>query len=534
MAVGATNQDLLNRLDRTLDSVSVLQSKKLVRIDVLKKNVLMAESANVKMQCLEALYEEYHVFQFDSAMVYVNKLIAEADAAGNLHYQNLGRIDKAELLAMGSLYPEALAVLQEIDRKSMDMTDAELWFKYYFTHFKVYQYWSNYCDDGFYKPRYEDMAKAHLQKAVAWLRPSSEDYDYFMGEYCVFIKHDDKRALQHYFRTLKNTTEDRRVYAMACFAIANNYSAHGDWEKYEEYITKASISDLKSSTRETLALQELAMFLYKKGDDNISRAERYINYAMDDAKAYHNRLRIMEVSKKLPVIVSSYHDTLLGQNKVLRIASASVLLLMLVVLVLMYFFLRQNKKLVASEKELSHNNGLLSNLNDKLMVLNDKLVNTNTHREQLAKLYIDLCAQYIDKLSKFEILVQRKIKANQIKDLLNMVSSTRLPEEDAATFLHRFDRAFLNLYPSFVREFNTLLLDEEQVEQKHADMLTTELRMYALMRLGVTESSEIAALLFYTPRTIYNYRSAFKNKAKNRDTFEDEVMKLCTVIHDDE
>ena len=148
------------------------------------------------------------------------------------------------------------------------------------------------------------------------------------------------------------------------------------------------------------------------------------------------------------------------------------------------------------------------------------MIDTNKQRERLAKLYIDLCAKFIDRLSKFELLVHRKIKVGQGNDLLNMTSSSRLSDEDSATFLLQFDTAFLDMYPSFIEEFNALLKPEEQVKPAHSRRLTT----------GVKDSSEIASLLFYMPRTIYNYRSAFKNKALNRETFEEDVEKLCTVM----
>lgn len=195
-----------------------------------------------------------------------------------------------------------------------------------------------------------------------------------------------------------------------------------------------------------------------------------------------------------------------------------------------YFFRQQNKLLHKHRIELSDSNTQLSSLNDALNLLNTRLIDTNKQRERLAKLYIDLCAKFIDRLSKFELLVRRKIKVGQVNDLLNMTSSSRLSDEDAATFLLQFDTAFLDMYPSFIEEFNALLKPEEQVKPAHSRSLTTELRIFALIRLGVKDSSEIASLLFYMPRTIYNYRSAFKNKALNRETFEEDVEKLCTVM----
>ena len=156
-------------------------------------------------------------------------------------------------------------------------------------------------------------------------------------------------------------------------------------------------------------------------------------------------------------------------------------------------------------------------------------MDTNCKREGLAKIYIDLCAKYIDKLKKFQTLVKRKIKANQVNELLSTISSSRISEEDAAVFLNKFDKAFLDLYPTFVQELNALLLPGQQITTKN-DALTTELRIYALIRLGIKESSEIADLLFYSPQTIYNYRSAVKSRAINKDSFETDIAKICWVI----
>ena len=363
------------------------------------------------------------------------------------------------------------------------------------------------------------------------LRPTDSYYNFFWGEYFIYVERNDKRALEHYFKTLSTAPVESRWHAMASYAIANNYSANNNNNKYEEYMLRACISDLLNCTRENLAMQDLAMYLFKKGDDTILLADCYINFAMDDAKNYNNRLRIIEISQKLPVIVSTYREKLSSQNNIMRFALFGVSILFAFVVVLLYFYSWQNRLLARNRHELSESNNLLSSLNDKLNTLNSRLLDTNSRRERLAKLYIDLCAKYIDRLSKFETLVKRKIKVGQVNDLLNTASSSRLSEEDAATFMNSFDTAFLDLYPSFVDEFNALLRTDEQIVPPHKGRLTTELRIYALIRLGVKESSEIAALLFYTPRTIYNYRSTIKSRAINRETFECNVEQLCRVIH---
>lgn len=190
----------------------------------------------------------------------------------------------------------------------------------------------------------------------------------------------------------------------------------------------------------------------------------------------------------------------------------------------------KNEELHQQHEEVRQKNALLEEQGRQLSALNEQLIDTNFKREGLAKIYIDLCAKYIDKLKKYQTLVKRKIKANQVQELLSTISSSRISEEDAATFMNKFDKAFLDLYPTFVTELNTLLLPENQISVKQPHALTPELRIYALIRLGVKESSEIADLLFFSPQTIYNYRSAVRSRAISKDTFDEDVQKLCAVI----
>ena len=527
-AMADTTSDLIQRVDSIMDNISQIYGKKEARIDFYKNMAEKSRKPETLLSAYDKLYDEYFVFQFDSAMVYVDKAIQLADRIGDKYHHDKSRIEKASLLGVGGLYGEAVALLNEIDSTRLDN---ELRFDYTIAYYFIYTYWADYCHDYYYSPRYHERANTYLKQAVTMLSPTDSYYNFFWGEYYIYVERNDKRALEHYFKTLSTAPVESRWYAMASYAIANNYSANNNNSKYEEYMLRACISDLLNCTRENLAMQDLAMYLFKKGDDNILLAERYINFAMDDAKNYNNRLRIIEISQKLPVIVSTYREKLSSQNSLMRMALLGVSVLCVFVVVLLYFYSRQNRLLARHRHELSESNQLLSSLNDRLNTLNSRLLDTNSRRERLAKLYIDLCAKYIDRLSKFETLVKRKIKVGQVNDLLNTASSSRLSEEDAATFMNSFDTAFLDLYPSFVTEFNALLREDGQIVPPHKGRLTTELRIYALIRLGVKESSEIAALLFYTPRTIYNYRSTIKSRARNRETFESDVEQLCRVIH---
>lgn len=472
------NEKLSFTLDSLLDNRSKIFKQKEASINTYKGIMDKDKSTATLLSIYDKLFNEYYVYQFDSAMVYVDKSIELADKTANQFYHDKSRIEKASLLAIGGLYGEAMSLLNEIDFSSLTPS---LSFDYTITKYYIYMYWSDYCHDATYAPKYRQKAAEFLKQAVGLLSKNDKRYNFFLGEYYIYVERNDKKALSHYFRVLKEIPVNSRYYAMAAFAIANNYSANHQPEKYEEYIVQACISDLKNCTRENLALQDFAMYLYQKDNENVSRAERYINFAMDDAKAYNNRLRIIEISQKLPIIVKNYREKLTAQNNLMRAALWGISILLIIMLVLFYFHRQQNKLLHKHRIKLSDSNTQLSSLNDAL-------------------------------------------------NLLNMTSSSRLSDEDSTTFLLQFDTAFLDMYPSFIEEFNALLKPEEQVKPAHSRRLTTELRIFALIRLGVKDSSEIASLLFYMPRTIYNYRSAFKNKALNRETFEEDVEKLCTVM----
>lgn len=526
----ANNSALLQKLDSVIEASETIVAEKNKKIAMLKQMAAKENNTALLLERYRELSEEYYVFKFDSAKVYVEKGLALAKKVQNSRYIVTNTIMKAKLLSIGGLYSEAINTLNTIEQDSLGEQD--MTFDYNIAYSTIYSYWADYCNDDTYSPIYRERSNAYLKTAIVNIDKNNAAYDYYMGEYHVYIDKDDDKALKHYFRTLEKNGMTSRVFAMASFAIANNYSAHENMEKYEEYLIKASICDILCCTKENLAIQDLAMHLFKQDNENIERARVYINTAMEDAKSYNNRLRILEISQKLPIIVSTYHNRLTTQNSTLMYAVWGISLLVVTMIVLLYFFVRQNKLLSKRRHELHVSNHMLTETNERLNRANEQLLDTNRKREGLAKLYIDLCAKYIDKMAKFQVMVQRKIKANQINELMSYVSSSRLNYEDADTFMKRFDEAFLNLYPSFVTEFNALLKEDEQVITKNPHSLTTELRIFALIRLGVKESSEIAALLYYTPRTIYNYRSAFKNKAIDRESFEERVCMLCTVIND--
>ena len=534
LSAGSKTQQLRQKLDNLLEQRNAIIDIKNKDINRLKRNLTTSENTLKRLQTYEQLYEEYYVFQFDSAMTYLNKGIKLAKETQNTYYYNSNTISKAELLSIGGLYNEAIHEIEQVDTTVLDKAQH---FEYYFSLFRIHTYWADFCNDKTYTPIHRLKAQEYLKKAMPFCDETDKTYEYYLGEYAVFVLNNPQAARAHYIKAIKQLPQNSRFYAMSCFALSGSYGNEGNTEKQEEFLLLSSIADIENCTMENFALQNLAMYIFEHNKDELDLAQQYIQTALEDAHFYNNRLRIIEISSKLPVIVSSYQQTLNQRNKVQMTAIIVISLLLLFLLSAVFYIVKQTKRLSLQQQELQKNNNQLSELNrqqkelnTQLHGLNALLVDTNRKRERLAKLYIDLCAKYIARLKKQQTLVKRKIKANQTTELLSQLSSERLSEEDAATFLSRFDKAFLDLYPDFTEELNSLLLPEGQIQNKSTDELTTEQRIMALIRLGVKESAEIADLLFYSPQTIYNYRSVLKGKAINKETFEEEVMKLCRVI----
>ena len=530
-------QYLQEKLDLLLSHQTAHIKRKNETINQIKRGLFTEERALKRLQTYDLLYQEYYVFQFDSAMIYLDKGITLAEKTANTYYYNNNLIHKAELLSIGGLYGEAIETMSLVDTTALDNTQK---FDFYFSIFRIHTYWADFCNDQKYAPIHREKAKQALIKAMDYCDETAKTYEYYYGEYCVFVLNDPKKARLHYLKAIHQLPSHSRFFAMACFALSGNYANEGRTDQQEKYLLLSSITDAENCTMENYALQTLAMYIFEHNKSRIDRAQEYIQKSLEDARFYNNRLRIIEISNKLPVIVNSYQQTLNARNRVQMIAIIAVSLLLLFLLVAITYIVKQTKRLRLQQRELQKNNDSLSELNTRqkdlntqLHKLNALLMDTNRKREGLAKLYIDLCAKYISRLKRQQTLVKRKIKANQTSELLSQLSSERLSEEDASTFLSRFDKAFLDLYPTFTKELNALLKADCQIKNTHSNELTTDQRIMALIRLGVKESAEIADLLFYSPQTIYNYRSALKAKAIDKTNFEAEVSKLCSVIGND-
>ena len=513
--------ELLHRLDQYIarrDEFSSKKEKKLIR---MKKKLNLTSDKRERLSLYNQIYREYYTYRYDSAMVYANRGLQLAEQLHDDYFINLNKINRAAVLSTGGFYSQAEDLLLSL--KSEDISPKLMQY-YYYTLTWVYNYWGAFCERSEFKEEMQDKKRLYLAKTLEYVgNKHSALYYYLSGELEYLLHHTDKKVLGWYQKALAASPIDSRVHASAAYCIARYYQDNEQMDIYEKYLVKAAISDQICPLKENLALQELSTYLYNKDAKYAKRVSKYIYCSMEDAQFYNNRLRMVEISRILPLITETNHQQGIRQNRIITASLVVVSIVSLGFLAMMFFVFRINKRLAKSRREVKSQNTLLDELNQKLL-------NTNKRRETYMRLFMDISAIYIKKLDDFRKLVSRKIKAKQTADLLTAINSYKLSEEEASSFYNRFDKAFMDLYPNFVDEFNQLLLPEKQIVLPAPNSLTKELRIYALMRLGITDGQELATLLFYSTQTIYNYKTAIRKRAKDLTTFDAAINQLCNVI----
>ena len=682
----ADNNKLYERLDSVIAhsaDYDVIKEKRLKDIKLGAKFVIAATD---KLRIYEQLANEYSPYVYDSAMVYVQRGISLAKQTGNSDYCNRFLITKASLLIERGFYIEAK---ENLDKIEISQSDPKQNFLFYCAQSSLYYNLNAYCQKMEFSKHYNELFKKYIGKALYYCPKNSALYYYMKGINLFFSGRSINEISASLNKAMQMIGPENRMYGRAAYALSKAYGKNKQLEQQERYLLLAAISDVMSANNESLALQDVALLLYKNKND-LDKARKYINQTLKDAHAYNSRLQQVELYTNLHVILSAYNEKLQKEAIWKNVTIICILMLLVVIAVAVVYFSRKNHLLKLSEKvlkalteelsatnkqqlkdnkalqdsndeltssnkafqdsndkltssnkalrdsndelkgsnkalqdsndeltssnkalqdsndeltssnkalqdsndelkgsnkalqdsndelmnsnkalqdsndelkynnnELKYNNNELKNFNNELKDSNkalkdsnnelkdsnnelkdsnkalrnsnDELENTNAKRELMANAFIMLCYQYIERLESQRKLVIRKIRANQQNELLSILSSSKRSTEENQDFLSQFDKIFLSLYPSFVNELNSLLIPEAQIELKEDNELTPSLRVAALVRLGVTESPKIAGILSYSLQTIYNYRSTLKNSAIDKEHFEENLQKLCSV-----
>lgn len=528
--VKGDNSQLYEQLDAALAQREHYVELKEKSLNDIKQGAKYVTSDEDKLKLYEQLANDYKAYEYDSAMTYVNKGLNLAQKSNNILFNKRFQLSRTSLLITRGFYAEAKEILQKIEPKE---EPRDYQFQYYCTLYGLYNNWSTYCENNNFSKDYDQLKVKYLKKAIELSPKKDAFYYYLLGESYYFSNNpNNNKTIQYYKKALSMEKPDSRLHAMTAFALAEVYKKANNPELMEHYLLVAAISDITSATKENVALQDIALFIYKHKTRSLKKAQEYINISLEDAYAYNNRLRRIEISSKLQMITNAYTDDIRTTNSLLYIALSVIFLLSLGVGLSSLFIRKKNKLLKQKKDEITATSAKMEVLNSQLHLINEELKDTNQKRERLVKVYIDLCYKNIERNSKLRTLAVRKIKANQSKELLSLLSSSSSTEKENKEFLTEFDKAFLSLYPTFVTELNQQLTESAHIQLKENGEMPPILRVCALLRLGITESSKIAGILSYSPQTVYNYRSILKNNAIDKEHFEENILKLCMVIAD--
>ena len=522
------NNQLYKQLDAALAQRAHYVELKEKSLNEIKQGAKYVTSNEDKLKLYEQLANEYKAYEYDSAMTYINKGLILAQKSNNIFFNKRFQLSQTRLLITRGFYAEAKDILQKIEPKE---EPRDYQFLYYYTMYGLYNNWSTYCENNEFSKNYDLKKVEYLKKAIELSPKKDAFYYYLMGELYYFSNHpNNNKTIQYYKKALSMEKTNSRLHAMTAFALSEIYQKANNLELMEHYLLVAAISDVTSATKENVALQDIALFIYKHKTRSLNKAQEYINLSLEDAYTYKSRLRRIEISSKLQLITNAYTDDIKTTNRLLNIALLVIILLLLGVGISSLFIRKKNRLLKQKKDEISATSDKMEKLNGQLHLINDELKDTNQKRERLVKVYIDLCYKNIERNQKLRTLAVRKIKANQSKELLSLLSSSSSTEKENKEFLTEFDKAFLSLYPTFVNELNQQLTESAHIQLKENGEMSPILRVCALLRLGITESSKIAGILSYSPQTVYNYRSILKNNAIDKEHFEENVLKLCMII----
>lgn len=507
------SDSLLVVLDKTIGLEHEFDSQKEQKLHQLKLKLHNCTETQEIHDLYFQLYKEYEAYVFDSALYYVEKHLEISIKENNTDWINECKMQLARMYSTFVRFYEAQDLLKSINKAQLNNEQLG---SYYSSFAELYTYWSEYSsnNDIF---KYYALRDTYQDSALMVLSKGNYSYDINYGRRCIDMRDFDgaEKFLLPHLDQIENHTRD---YAILTSITAYLYELKGDKELQKEFLAKSAIADIQASVKENTSMGVLAHILLNDGD--INRANRYIKKSMEDANFYNARLRNVQVSKILPIIDSAYQQEREKNQKKLQFSIIVIGILSLFLAGVIFYLFRQMKKLAVARRE-------VIKANNKLKKINVHLSETNHIKEEYIGRFLNQCSVYIDKLEAYRKSLNKKAAANKLEELYSMLKSSQIIEDELKEFYQNFDSTFLNLFPYFVEQFNELLPEEDRIVPKYADCLTIELRIFALIRLGITDSAKIASFLRYSITTIYNYRSKYRNKALvPREKFEDIIMKI--------
>jgi len=496
------------------------------RLIELRKAISAATTDHDRFNALDALLNEYSSYNTDSAFVVCRLREELARKIGDIALIRNAAMNTANVLAYTGMYKEALDIMDTIP--SHAISEGMRPFRFHILR-TIYGLMADYAVRASDQARYNAMTAQYLDSLIA-VNPAGS-IGYVMAAATRHNYHGEyQSAIETVRRFLAENETTIHENAICAYTLSESYEKLGDTARQKEELIKASIADLQSAVREYASLRKLAMLLYDEGE--VEHAYNLLRISLDDATMCNARLRVVELNNIFPIVNEMYINSIRRQRSTLRISLIAIALLVVVLLCAIFYVMRQMRRTAAAQREAEDAGNRLRQLNSELNATNAELheanraIAENSHiKEEYIARYMDQCLLYIEKLDSYRKHLSKLIAAGKTAQLNDTLKSTTFLEEELKAFYQNFDNTFLNLFPTFVNDFNSLLRPEEAIMPKRAGQLTTELRIFALIRLGITDSVKIAQFLRYSVTTIYNYRTKVRNKALgNRDQLEEQVM----------
>lgn len=537
------NRKLLHSLDSLLEQQDLFVRVKEERIKQLKMQYSRVKDVKELYAMNRMVYLEYRVYDADSALHYINKNIQLAQQTNNRTWEVVSLLEQSFVLTSSGLLTEALKAVSDIQPEELPQNLRSEYFGRLCTLYSRLRDYSS--ENSQLSEHYNNLQKAFRDSV--YLTATPDELRYWNCRAWLYLGTPEIEPVKQAFEENKQTlSNDSRKYSIATYNLSAIYRSENNESKYLENLILSAMADIRSVNGDIGSLQEIAEYLFKHGE--IDRAYNYILYCSQKAMLFHNRIRIVKMSHLQNQIYKAYQEQNRTQQKRLQASLIAVSFLFLVLIGAFLFIRKQmhrlkeaNLKLDSTNQKLSVNmdalstahqrleevNMQLKDLNTQLQEVNDQLRESNYVKEEYIGYVFNICSTYISKLEEFRKNINRKLKVGQIEDVKAMTDSSATASNELKEFYQNFDTIFLHLYPDFVGDFNALLLPEERIELKEGELLNTELRIHALIRLGITDSVKIADFLHCSAQTVYNNRLRTRNKSIiPKEDFINAVKKL--------
>ena len=513
---------LYNTIDSLIEHRSELLAEKEIRLKALKDGLQEGLDEDQLFKLNERIYDEYMAYNFDSAYYYINKNVERQRALGHADRFAASAVRMAHILAVSGIFNNARLLLNEV--RVEDISTANK-IDYYEQQSELNLFRSEMANFTPLFPAYVDSMQHYRQKILEIAPHDSYNYIFNLATYTCEQGEVDKaiKMLEDYLPKLR---QGDRHYSIVTSTLAFFYTHKKQPETREKYLLLSAISDLRASILENNSLRELSIILLERQE--YKKAYNYLQQASADAKLYGSPLRSLQAARLAPLITQAYDtERVRTQNRTyILLAILSVITLLLIGTIA--FILSMMRKRRAAIEKINTLNQELERRNAAIEAANNEMKESNRIKDEYIGRFLELSSNYIQRGEERAKLLNRLARDKKMAELYAELKSSASLNESIRLFYQNFDTAFLNIYPNFIKEVNSLMANGNQFEVDGGQKLTTELRILALIRLGINDNQKIADILRSSITTIYTYRSKIKSRALSKDTFEDEIRIIAT------